>query len=72
MIHTVASNTKCMYMGIKWACLNPSSPDKYMDTVSSWNGGRRLGTVDRPESRAAPEYSWSRGTEKDRLWYGAY
>ncbi|KAE9025192.1 hypothetical protein PR003_g11697 [Phytophthora rubi] len=42
------------------------------EDVPSWNGGRRLGTVDRSESKAAPEYSWSRGAEKDELWYGAY
>ncbi|KAE9009988.1 hypothetical protein PR002_g15476 [Phytophthora rubi] len=30
------------------------------EDVPSWNGGRRLGTVDRSESRAAPGYSWSR------------
>lgn len=30
-IHTVASKHKCLYMGIKWTCLNPSSLVKKRD-----------------------------------------
>ncbi|KAG6610803.1 1-phosphatidylinositol 3-phosphate 5-kinase FAB1 [Phytophthora cinnamomi] len=30
-IHTVASKKKCLYMGIKWTCLNPSSLVKKRD-----------------------------------------